>query len=172
MRAQRGTPPSEPLLDCREMSTLRAWWLHCHRKRMLVLAGLAVVAVSGAVIWTRDTSASFEGFYACMAPYNAFLAPLHGRTSAGNVAWERLPTRQAAIQSILEGEKTFASTEKLSSMLLHLIYGTFLVPFMRTHLSAQLLEVASGCSQGHGPGARMALWKKLFPTSVLWEASV
>ncbi|CAE7428194.1 tylE [Symbiodinium sp. CCMP2456] len=153
------------------MAGLRGW-MRCHRKRPLVLAGLAVAAVSGAFLWTRDTSASFEGFHACTAPYYAFLAPLHAKSSSENVAWERLPTRQVAIQSILEAEKAVASSEKLSSMLLHVMYGTFLLPFMRTHPSAKLLEVGSGCKQDYGPGARMPLWKKLFASSTLWEASL
>ena len=144
----------------------------CQRKRMLVLAALAVAGVSGGVLWTRDTSASFQRFHACMAPYDAFLAPLHVELSSKNVAWERLPPRQVAIQSILEAEKAFASSEKLSSMLLHVIYGTFLLPFMQTHPSPRLLEVGSGCNQDYGPGARKPLWKKLLPTAAFWEASL
>ncbi|CAE7264796.1 mycE [Symbiodinium necroappetens] len=57
-------------------------------------------------------------------------------------------------------------------MLLHVIYGTFLLPFMQTHPSAKLLEVGSGCNQDYGPGARKPLWKKLFPTAAFWEASL
>ena len=154
------------------MFALRGWWLRCHQKR-LVLAALAVTAVSGTFLWKRDAGASFERFHSCMAPDSLFFAPFHGEGGSDKtVAWERLPTRQASIQSILEAEKAFTSAEKLSSSGLHMLYGTFLVPLMQTHPHAKLLEVGSGCNQGYGPGSRMALWQKLLPTASLWEANV
>ena len=34
----------------------------------------------------------------------------------------------------------------------------------------KMLEIGLGCDMGYGPGASVAVFKKLFPTAELWEA--
>ena len=137
-----------------------------------MLATLAIVALYG--IWNRvagNASASFEAYHACTAP--SFLGALRasGSGPAGPLAWERLLPRQASIQSILESEKQLTAAAKLSSRGLHIMYGTFLVPFMQTHPAPSLLTVGTGCNPGTSPDASIALWRKLFPMASLWEAN-
>lgn len=34
----------------------------------------------------------------------------------------------------------------------------------------EMLEIGLGCDMNYGPGASVAVWKKLFPRAELWEA--
>ena len=77
----------------------------------------------------------------------------------------------SGIQYILESEKAVPNS-KASPSGFHMMYGTFLVPFLLTHPGATLLEFGSGCSQSETEVVSIALWSKMFPTADLWEGNL
>ena len=50
------------------------------------------------------------------------------------------------------------------------MYGQFLLPFYAAKPNMKFLEIGLGCDMSYGPGASVAVWKKLFPDADLWEA--
>lgn len=62
------------------------------------------------------------------------------------------------------------TTDKVTAHSYHTMYGQFLIPYYRRKPQMKMLEIGLGCDMGYGPGASVALWKKLFPNADLWEA--
>lgn len=61
-------------------------------------------------------------------------------------------------------------TDKVTTHGYEVMYGAFLMPIMDKP-GAKFLEIGLGCNMGYGPGASVALWRKLFrPDAELWEA--
>ena len=52
----------------------------------------------------------------------------------------------------------------------HNMYGMFLLPYAANKPNMKMLEIGLGCNMNYGPGASVALWKKLFPQAELWLA--
>ena len=50
------------------------------------------------------------------------------------------------------------------------MYGKFLLPYYQRKPNMKMLEIGLGCNMNYGPGASLALHKKLFPKAELWEA--
>ena len=50
------------------------------------------------------------------------------------------------------------------------MYGQFLLPFYASKPKMKFLEIGLGCDMRYGPGASVAVWRKLFPDADLWEA--
>jgi hypothetical protein len=61
-------------------------------------------------------------------------------------------------------------TDKITTHSYQTMYGTFLLPFYAHKPNMKMMEIGLGCDMGYGPGASVALWKKLFPKADLWEA--
>jgi hypothetical protein len=51
-----------------------------------------------------------------------------------------------------------------------IMYGQFLMPYYALKPNMKFLEIGLGCDMFYGPGASVAVWKKLFPEAELWEA--
>jgi len=51
-----------------------------------------------------------------------------------------------------------------------IMYGRFLLPYYHQIPTMKMLEIGLGCDMNYGPGASVALHKKLFPQAELWEA--
>ena len=76
------------------------------------------------------------------------------------------------------GEKLFfdtaksltPTTDKVGPHQYHIMYGQFLLPYYSQTPGMKLLEIGLGCNMRYGPGASVAVWKKLFPHAELWEA--
>lgn len=49
------------------------------------------------------------------------------------------------------------------------MYGIFLRSLWGSNASVKVLDLGLGCT-AHGPGARVRLWRTLFPRATLWEA--
>jgi hypothetical protein len=70
-----------------------------------------------------------------------------------------------------ETAKSFTpTTDKVTDHEYHTMYGRFLLPYYDLNPTMRMLEIGLGCDMGYGPGASVAIWKKLFPKAVLWEA--
>ena len=55
----------------------------------------------------------------------------------------------------------------------HIMYGLFLIPVLKNAGRAtKMLEIGLGCAMNYGPGASALLWRKLLPTTELWEADI
>jgi hypothetical protein len=61
-------------------------------------------------------------------------------------------------------------TDKVCGHSYQIMYGSHLIPLMQATHGAKLFEIGLGCNMGYGPGASVALWKKMFPDLELWEA--
>jgi hypothetical protein len=76
------------------------------------------------------------------------------------------------------GEKIFLdvardfqpTTDKVTHHPYEIMYGMFLLPFYSYKPNMKFLEIGLGCDMTYGPGASVALWRKLFPKAELWEA--
>ena len=84
------------------------------------------------------------------------------------------PDAQERISFFLEIAKSLHPiTDKVgatSEHRYHNMYGQFLLPYAANKRHFKLLEIGLGCNMGYGPGASVALWKKLFPDAEIWEA--
>jgi len=82
------------------------------------------------------------------------------------------------ISYLLDGEKIFldtarsfdAVTDKVRQHSYQEMYGQFLLPYAYKFPKMKILEIGLGCMIEYGPGASVALYKKLFPQAELWEA--
>uniref|UniRef100_A0A7S3L7I1 Methyltransferase domain-containing protein n=1 Tax=Amphora coffeiformis TaxID=265554 RepID=A0A7S3L7I1_9STRA len=61
-------------------------------------------------------------------------------------------------------------TDKVTTHTYQIMYGQYLLPFYKEKPHMKMLEIGLGCDMGYGPGASVAVWKKLFPEAELWEA--
>jgi len=61
-------------------------------------------------------------------------------------------------------------TDKVTTHTYQIMYGRFLLPYYHQIPTMKMLEIGLGCDMGYGPGASVALHKKLFPQAELWEA--
>lgn len=61
-------------------------------------------------------------------------------------------------------------TDKVTTHSYEIMYGKFLMPYYHLHPNMKMLEIGLGCNMKYGPGASVALWKKIFPQAELWEA--
>jgi len=61
-------------------------------------------------------------------------------------------------------------TDKVTTHTYQIMYGRFLLPYYHQIPTMKMLEIGLGCNMGYGPGASVALHKKLFPQAELWEA--
>lgn len=61
-------------------------------------------------------------------------------------------------------------TDKVTTHSYQIMYGRFLLPYYQQNPTMKMLEIGLGCDMGYGPGASVALYKKLFPRAELWEA--
>lgn len=84
------------------------------------------------------------------------------------------PARFKALGQINKFMQTAESQQKVSDKVTthsyQVMYGTFLMPLMKSLEHAKILEIGLGCDMDYGPGASVALWKALFPNADLWEA--
>ena len=79
---------------------------------------------------------------------------------------------------LTKGEDIFLSTakslnpvtDKVTDHSYQIMYGRFLLPYYQQNPSMKMLEIGLGCDMNYGPGASVAVWKKLFPEAELWEA--
>jgi len=62
------------------------------------------------------------------------------------------------------------TTDKVNGHTYQTMYGKFLLPYYYMNPSMKFLEIGLGCDMFYGPGASVAVWKKLFPEAELWEA--
>lgn len=62
------------------------------------------------------------------------------------------------------------STDKVTAHTYEIMYGRFLLPYYYMNENMKMLEIGLGCSMNYGPGASVAIYKKLFPKADLWEA--
>jgi hypothetical protein len=79
----------------------------------------------------------------------------------------------ARVQHFLETAKTTSVpivTDKVTTHTYQTMYGMFLLPFYSHKPNMKMMEIGLGCDMNYGPGASVALWKKLFPKAELWEA--
>eukprot|EP00985_Skeletonema_marinoi_P029664 scaffold28598_cov128-Skeletonema_marinoi.AAC.2 len=82
------------------------------------------------------------------------------------------------IDFLTKGEDVFSSTakslspvtDKVTTHSYQIMYGRFLLPYYQQNPSMKMLEIGLGCNMNYGPGASVAVWKKLFPEAELWEA--
>jgi hypothetical protein len=44
-----------------------------------------------------------------------------------------------------------------------IMFGRFLLPYYHLNQSMKFLEIGLGCDTKYGPGASVAVWKKLLP---------
>ena len=78
---------------------------------------------------------------------------------------------------LLAWEKVFLDTEKLFDVVTDKVrqhsyqemYGQFLLPYAYKFPKMKMLEIGLGCMIEYGPGASVALYKKLFPQAELLE---
>lgn len=61
-------------------------------------------------------------------------------------------------------------TDKVTYHSYQIMYGKFLMPYYVHNPKMKMLEIGLGCNMGYGPGASVAVYKKLFPEATLWEA--
>lgn len=61
-------------------------------------------------------------------------------------------------------------TDKVTDHHYEIMYGQFLMPYYASNPNMKMLEIGLGCDMYYGPGASVAVWKKLFPLAELWEA--
>jgi len=61
-------------------------------------------------------------------------------------------------------------TDKVTAHTYQIMYGRFLLPYYHQIPTMKMLEIGLGCDMDYGPGASVALHKKLFPQAELWEA--
>ena len=61
-------------------------------------------------------------------------------------------------------------TDKVTKHMYQIMYGRFLIPYYDQNPTMKMLEIGLGCDMHYGPGASVAVWKKLFPKADLWEA--
>mmetsp|Transcript_29306 Transcript_29306/g.61078 ORF Transcript_29306/g.61078 Transcript_29306/m.61078 type:complete len:569 (-) Transcript_29306:428-2134(-) len=61
-------------------------------------------------------------------------------------------------------------TDKITTHSYYTMYGRFLLPYYRRNPDMKMFEIGLGCDMNYGPGASVALWRKLFPQAELWEA--
>lgn len=61
-------------------------------------------------------------------------------------------------------------TDKVTTHTYQTMYGRFLLPYYHLNPSMKFLEIGLGCDMGYGPGASVAIWRKLLPKAELWEA--
>lgn len=61
-------------------------------------------------------------------------------------------------------------TDKVTYHSYQTMYGRFLLPYYHLNPSMKFLEIGLGCDMGYGPGASVAVWRKLLPKAELWEA--
>eukprot|EP00571_Detonula_confervacea_P016113 CAMPEP_0172310726 /NCGR_PEP_ID=MMETSP1058-20130122/12654_1 /TAXON_ID=83371 /ORGANISM="Detonula confervacea, Strain CCMP 353" /LENGTH=435 /DNA_ID=CAMNT_0013023657 /DNA_START=203 /DNA_END=1510 /DNA_ORIENTATION=- len=62
------------------------------------------------------------------------------------------------------------TTDKVTSHRYQIMYGQFLIPYYERKPHMKMLEIGLGCDMNYGPGASVALWRKLFPQTAKWEA--
>ena len=62
------------------------------------------------------------------------------------------------------------TTDKVTLHSYQMMYGQFLLPYYYKNPNMKMLEIGLGCDMGYGPGASVALYKKLFPKAEIWEA--
>ena len=71
----------------------------------------------------------------------------------------------------LEAAKSFEPvTDKVTTHTYQTMYGQFLLPYYNRIPNMKMLEIGLGCDMNYGPGASVAIYKKLFPEAELWEA--
>ena len=61
-------------------------------------------------------------------------------------------------------------TDKVTTHTYQVMYGQYLLPYYYKNPKMKMLEIGLGCGMEYGPGASVALYKKLFPEAELWEA--
>jgi hypothetical protein len=61
-------------------------------------------------------------------------------------------------------------SDKVTTHTYQIMYGQYLLPYYRKNPKMKMLEIGLGCDMVYGPGASVAIHKKLFPTAELWEA--
>lgn len=61
-------------------------------------------------------------------------------------------------------------TDKVTTHTYQIMYGKFLLPYYSRNPTMKMLEIGLGCNMGYGPGASVALYRKLFPQAEIWEA--
>eukprot|EP00551_Chaetoceros_affinis_P003167 CAMPEP_0203643266 /NCGR_PEP_ID=MMETSP0088-20131115/8706_1 /ASSEMBLY_ACC=CAM_ASM_001087 /TAXON_ID=426623 /ORGANISM="Chaetoceros affinis, Strain CCMP159" /LENGTH=301 /DNA_ID=CAMNT_0050499399 /DNA_START=95 /DNA_END=1000 /DNA_ORIENTATION=+ len=88
-----------------------------------------------------------------------------------------IPITDNNVQQGLSDEEIFYQTaqslepvtDKVSSHTYHVMYGQFLLPFYRRKPNMRFFEIGLGCDMNYGPGASVALWRKLIPQAEIWE---
>lgn len=71
----------------------------------------------------------------------------------------------------LDAAKSFEPvTDKVTAHTYQTMYGQFLLPYYHIIPNMKMLEIGLGCDMKYGPGASVAMYKKLFPEAELWEA--
>ena len=61
-------------------------------------------------------------------------------------------------------------TDKVTTHTYQIMYGKFLLSYYSRNPTMKMLEIGLGCNMGYGPGASVALYRKLFPQAEIWEA--
>mmetsp|Transcript_13046 Transcript_13046/g.17037 ORF Transcript_13046/g.17037 Transcript_13046/m.17037 type:complete len:281 (+) Transcript_13046:187-1029(+) len=61
-------------------------------------------------------------------------------------------------------------TDKVTTHTYQIMYGQYLMPYYHLHPNMKMLEIGLGCNMNYGPGASVALWRKIFPQAEVWEA--
>ena len=85
---------------------------------------------------------------------------------------------KSILQYMWNGKELFMSaaeslnpvTDKVTIHTYQIMYGRFLLPYYYMNPSMKMLEIGLGCDMTYGPGASVAVWKKLFPKAEIWEA--
>eukprot|EP00978_Attheya_sp_CCMP212_P010442 scaffold25295_cov71-Attheya_sp.AAC.4 len=69
----------------------------------------------------------------------------------------------------IETAKSFTPvTDKVTAHTYESMYGMFLLPYYHQNPTMKMLEIGLGCDMDYGPGASVAVHKKLFPKADLW----
>lgn len=99
----------------------------------------------------------------------------HASCSMANLTTERLTTEQD--EFLWNGEDLFKKTaeslqpvsDKVTTHTYEIMYGQYLLPYYRKNPKMKMLEIGLGCDMSYGPGASVAIFKKLFPAAEIWE---
>jgi hypothetical protein len=87
-------------------------------------------------------------------------------------------TATSSVEYLWNGEEIYRKmaesltpiTDKVTTHTYQIMYGKFLLPYYHQFPTMKMLEIGLGCDMIYGPGASVAIYKKLFPKAELWEA--